>query len=148
MGRVVTYCNDFPRMCFCQILLESGERIFISVASGEGTAVMQMDDQGLTLKATLWQTSDLPTSGEVLDRLCDRLIDCGAIQYVVSAISASATPGDQAARPSAKLHLRGISVGLWSFGAAAAAWYFVGPMAALVAFFVMFSMCQVGAPRD
>jgi hypothetical protein len=89
MGEVITYKNDEAH-CYCQVKLDSGERVLVSLGNG-GIKVMELDPPGLLPVATLWESSDArwiittfldPKREPVkhpLDAIRDRLLDCPSI---------------------------------------------------------------------
>jgi hypothetical protein len=66
MGDVITYKND-KRHCFCQVRLDSGERILISMGSGM-LKIYKLFLRWIPIK-TIWETGDPKTIVSVL--LCE-----------------------------------------------------------------------------
>ncbi len=58
MGEVVTYKNDASH-CFCQVKLDSGERILISI--GSGTIRISKLLLGAIPTETIWESGDAST---------------------------------------------------------------------------------------
>jgi len=104
MGEVVTYANT-KYQCFCQIKLESGERILISIAGAPTPSVkiMKLGFFGLVPVRTIWEYNATmaggheayvrkmvmmfqdPLAEEIkhpLDVLRDRLLPCRSISEV------------------------------------------------------------------
>lgn len=101
MGTVMTYANN-KYQCFCQVKLESGERILISIASAPTPSVkiMKLILFGLIPFQTIWEYSPTMAGGyeayvrkmimmfqdplasepkHPLDILRDRLLPCRSI---------------------------------------------------------------------
>jgi hypothetical protein len=66
MSEVVTYKND-GQHCFCQVKLDSGERILISL--GSGTLRISKLLLGIIPMETIWESGDAKTIMSVL--LCE-----------------------------------------------------------------------------
>lgn len=102
MGKVVTYMNGLDT-AFCQIELESKERIFISLGRDEqkiespcGVKIFEMDPIGVSPVMEIWGSTDLwklellfavkedgtPCEKFFLDCVRDRLINCKTIKEV------------------------------------------------------------------
>jgi hypothetical protein len=104
MGEVVTYANNKVQ-CFCQIKLESGERILVSIAAAPTPSVkiMKLGFFGLIPIQTIWEHNPTMTGGydayvrkmmamfqdafalepkHPLDILRDRLLPCTSIADV------------------------------------------------------------------
>ena len=93
MSRIVTYANT-PEQCFCQIQLDSGERILISIAQ-TGIAIFELDSTGLVPTSTLfeWGIEDIGVAIRLfadfddpqkppLDAMRDALIRCPSIAAI------------------------------------------------------------------
>ena len=104
MGNVVTYANN-KYQCFCQIKLDSGERVLISIASAPTPSVklMKLVFFGLWPIQTIWEYNPTMAGGyeayvrnmmkmfqdpldvepkHPLDILRDRLLPCRSISEV------------------------------------------------------------------
>jgi hypothetical protein len=99
MSKVITYKNASADGCYCQIQLDSGERVLISIAQS-GIALFQLDVHGLTAIATLaeWSTGEIPEVIQLfadlaipekppLDAIRDRLLQCSSILQLMELIS-------------------------------------------------------------
>jgi len=58
MGEVVAYANN-KFQCFCQVKLDSGERVMVSIATipSPGVKVIRLGRLGLLPKETIWEYS-------------------------------------------------------------------------------------------
>lgn len=104
MGKVVTYANN-KYQCFCQIRLDSGERVLISIASAPTPSVklMKLVFFGLWPIQTIWEYNPTMAGGyeayvqkmmkmfqdplavepkHPLDILRDRLLSCRSVSEV------------------------------------------------------------------
>jgi len=103
MGEVITYMNAGEIGLFCQIKLDSKERILISIGKEDDTSespggikILELDPSGLTPIRTIWETTDLnemiyffmiddvkkPIEKTLLDCVKDKLINCKSIKEV------------------------------------------------------------------
>lgn len=103
MGEVITYMNAGELGMFCQIKLDSEERILISIGkedktpeSPAGIKICELDFRGLTPIRTIWETTDLtemihlfmldddkkPVEKTLLDCVKDKLINSKSIKEV------------------------------------------------------------------
>ena len=64
MGEVITYANN-DHMCFCQIKLQNGERILISIASAPTPSIkiVKLGLLGLLPKQTIWEYNPTMAGG-------------------------------------------------------------------------------------
>lgn len=104
MGKVVTYANN-KYQCFCQIKLDNGERVLISIASAPTPSVklMKLGFFGMWPVQTIWEYNPTMAGGydayvrkmmkmfqdplavepnHPLDILRDRLLPCRSISEV------------------------------------------------------------------
>jgi hypothetical protein len=92
MGKIVTYKNQGPRGMYCQIKLDSGERILISIAQ-PGVKIFKFSAGGLIPTKTIWESSDVPKMVELfadlnqpekplLDAIVAQLIHCKSLQEI------------------------------------------------------------------
>lgn len=97
MGKIITYKNAGPKGMFCQIKLESGERILISIAQS-GVKIFKLRFMGMIPVKTLWELNDIvhmvemfadPANPEKppLDAIRDKLINCKSIKEVLDKIN-------------------------------------------------------------
>lgn len=98
MGKIITYKNEGRNGVFCQIKLNNGERILISLAVSS-IKIIKLDIKGLIPTETIWEfnwecdTDDLEKvvevfvnpdspSKHILDAIVDKLINCQSIEEV------------------------------------------------------------------
>ena len=97
MGKVITYKNEGSKGMFCQIKLESGERILISIAQN-GVKIFKLGFMGMIPVKTLWESNDIAHIVEIfadpanpekppLDAIRDELIDCKSIKEILDKIN-------------------------------------------------------------
>lgn len=99
MGEVVTYRNEPPHRMHCQLRLDSGERILISI-SHSGIRISRLGVGGFLRTGTIWKCGrdDIRESLELfvepdkaitstLDAVKDKLIDLKSIAEVKSFFS-------------------------------------------------------------
>ena len=108
MSRVVTYANN-KYLCYCQIKLDSGERVLISIASAPKPSVQlkKLSFFGLWPVQTIWEYNPTMAGGyeayvrkmmqmfqypsaleskHPLDVLRDRLLPCRSISEILDSI--------------------------------------------------------------
>ncbi len=98
MGEIITYTNEGPKGTYCQIKLDSGERILISIAQ-PGIRIYKLILGGLVPRGTIWECGidDVSKAIEIfgdpenptahpLDAIKDKLINCKSIEDVKSLI--------------------------------------------------------------
>lgn len=91
MSEVVTYKNAGVDGCFCQIKLDSGERVLISIAQ-PGIELFELDQAGVVPIKTLvsWDIVDIGSAIQIfadlgfpekppLDAIKDRILKCRSI---------------------------------------------------------------------
>jgi hypothetical protein len=89
MAKIITYRNEGSKGVFCQLKLESGERILISMTQNN-TKIFKLGLMGLVPMGTIWESSDIeemirifadPANPEKhpLDAIIGKLIDCKSI---------------------------------------------------------------------
>lgn len=91
MGTVITYKND-TRRCFCQVKLDSGERVLISIARGE-VLLVKLGFGGLVPMKRIWKSKNVSQimavfvdedarghSKHPLDAIRDRLLTCPSVR--------------------------------------------------------------------
>jgi len=90
MGKIVTYKNDRQRGMFCQIKLDNGEKVFISIAQS-GAKISKMKLGGLIPGETIWESNDVKAMVELfgdenspnrdlLDSIVAYLVDCKTLE--------------------------------------------------------------------
>jgi hypothetical protein len=88
MGKVITYKNDFKHS-FCQIKLDSGEKVLISM--GSGTLRISKLLLGVIPTETIWESGDAKTimriflEGDIkhpLDAARDKVLTAKSINYL------------------------------------------------------------------
>jgi len=110
MGKVISYMNAAELGIFCQIELESKERIFISMGRDEespdspcGVKIFEMDSEGVYPIEKIWGSCDFlrlqlyfgiqedgtPCEKYFLDCIRDRLINCSSIKEVKAKLGIS-----------------------------------------------------------
>ena len=111
MSEVITYKND-EFACFCQIKLDSDERILISIASAPTPSIkiMELDLEGIAPTKTIWEFSPIMAGGyaayiekmikmfvdseleandeikQPLDAIRDKLLPCHSVKEVLHAL--------------------------------------------------------------
>jgi len=98
MGEIITYKNEGRKGVFCQIKLDNGERILISLAMSS-IKIFELDSLGLIPTETIWECNwesntdnleevarlfvnpDNP-SKHILDAIIDKVINCQSIEEV------------------------------------------------------------------
>jgi hypothetical protein len=99
MGTVITYKND-RQHCYCQVKLDSGERVLISIAQG-GVKLLKLVLGGLVPGKTIWKSKDVSqvisvfldedarrTLRHPLDAIRDRLLTCPSIRELERLVNA------------------------------------------------------------
>lgn len=92
MAKIITYKNEGAKGVFCQLKLESGERILISMTQKD-TKIFKLGLMGLVPVGTVWESSDIeemirifanPTKPEQqpLEAIIEKLIECKSIEEV------------------------------------------------------------------
>lgn len=107
MGQVVTYKNEPPHRMYCQLKLDSGERILISI-SHSGIRISKLGLGGRIRTGTIWRCGrdeirealDLFVDRDksitsILDAVRDKLIDLASIADVKGFFSQAAEQGDE-----------------------------------------------------
>ncbi len=99
MGKVIAYISD-ERRCFCQLKLDSGERILISIA--QSIKIMKLAFGGTIPIKTIWgtdnpgreimqlypeQSKQVRSSTDILNLFKDDLIRCKSIAEVKERLS-------------------------------------------------------------
>lgn len=91
MARIVTYQND-PKYCFCQLKLESGERVLVSIGSGS-IKIYKMLFWGKLPVKVIWQ-ADKPDDiafllrreadfeRSPLDLVVGKIIGCRSVEEI------------------------------------------------------------------
>lgn len=96
MAKIITYKNEGAKGVFCQLKMENGERILISMTQKD-TKILKLGLMGLVPMSTVWESSDIkemirifanPTNPEQqpLDAIIEKLIECKSIDEVKSRI--------------------------------------------------------------
>jgi hypothetical protein len=92
MGKIITYKNQGSKGMFCQIRLNSGERVLIGIAQ-TGVKISKLSFSGLIPTNTIWESSDVPKLVELfsdegepdrslLDGVVAKLIDCKSLDEI------------------------------------------------------------------
>lgn len=103
MGEIITYSNEEEVGIFCQIRLDSRERIFISIGREKDSQdslvsvkISEMDSTGLIPIRTIWESCDStdwiyffelddkegPFKKPLLDYIVERLVNCRTIEEI------------------------------------------------------------------
>ncbi|OGY41286.1 MAG: hypothetical protein A2Y67_00580 [Candidatus Buchananbacteria bacterium RBG_13_39_9] len=97
MAKIITYKNEGARGVFCQLQLDSGERILISIAQS-GVKIFKLGFMGVFPMKTIWESSSVEKMVKIfvnsqtqdmspLDAVIKKLENCKNIEQILEKIN-------------------------------------------------------------